>query len=102
MTDVWEVIQARRGVARNTIDTLMVRLQDKGWLTSRQGAGRILYKATASQEQSERQAIQQFVDTFFDGSASKLVLTLLDGGSISAKEAKSIRELIDSAKSRKS
>ena len=32
-SDVWKVLEERRGVSRNTVHTLMVRLEEKGWLT---------------------------------------------------------------------
>ena len=35
VTDVWNVLAQRRQVARNTVLTLMERLEKKGWLTRR-------------------------------------------------------------------
>ena len=33
--EVWRTLHERRGVSRNTIHTLIVRLEEKGWLTGR-------------------------------------------------------------------
>ena len=102
VADVWKVLNERRGVARNTVHTLIVRLEEKGWLTHHEAEGGFLYSATVSREHSQQSSVQRLIETVFDGSPEGLVLTLLNGGTLSKKEADRIRELINSAQRRKS
>jgi BlaI family transcriptional regulator, penicillinase repressor len=99
---VWNVLKDRRGVSRNTIHTLIVRLEEKGWLTHREGSNGFFYTATVSRGEVQRSSIETLIDTVFNGSAESLVLTLLDGGPVSKAEAERIRQLITKTRGRKS
>jgi BlaI family penicillinase repressor len=98
---VLNVLKDRRGVSRNTVHTLMVRLKEKGWLTHRAGTNGFLYSATLGREEVQRRCVQKLIDTVFDGSAESLVLTLLDGGPVSKAEADRIRQMISKSRGRK-
>jgi BlaI family transcriptional regulator, penicillinase repressor len=102
VADVWKVLHERRGISRNTVHTLMVRLEEKGWLTHREAGGGFLYRATVSREETQQRSVQKMVETVFDGSAEGLVLALLSGPAVSKAEAARIRKLIDGARRRKS
>ena len=102
VADVWKILNGRRGVTRNTVHTLIARLEDKGWLTHREELGAFLYTATVSREETQQRCVQRMIQTVFDGSAERLVLTLLDGGGVSKSEAERIRDMIAMAKRRKS
>ena len=99
---VWKALHERRGISRNTVHTLVVRLEDKGWLSHEQASGGFLYRATVSREMSQRQSVEKMIQTVFNGSAEGLVLALLGGGTLSKSEADRIRQLISNAKARKS
>ena len=102
VADVWKVLNKRRGVSRNTVQTLIVRLEEKGWLTHREADGGFIYVPTVSREQSQNSSVQRLIETVFDGSPEGLVLTLLNGGTLSKAEADRIRRLINSPRGRKS
>jgi predicted transcriptional regulator len=102
VADVWKVLHERRGVSRNTIHTLVVRLEEKGWLTHREDGGGFLYRATVSREETQQRSLQKMVETVFNGSAEGLVLALLNNPTVSKAEAARIRKLIDGARRRKS
>jgi BlaI family transcriptional regulator, penicillinase repressor len=102
VADVWKVLNKRRGVSRNTVQTLIVRLEQKGWLTHRETDGGFLYAPTVSRQESQKSSVQRLIQTVFDGSAEGLVLTLFDGGTLSKSEADRIRQLISSARRKKS
>lgn len=102
VAEVWKVLHERRGVARNTIQTLIVRLEEKGWLTHRQVDGGFLYAPTVSRDQSQRSTVQRLIETVFDGSAEGLVLTLLNGRTLSPGEMERLRQLIAAARRKKS
>jgi predicted transcriptional regulator len=102
VADVWKVLQERRGVSRNTVHTLIVRLEEKGWLTHRDAGSGFLYRATVSREETQQRSVQKMVETVFNGSAEGLVLALLNNPSVGNAEAARIRKLIDGARRRKS
>lgn len=100
--DVWKELNARRGVSRNTIHTLIIRLEEKGWLTHSEDSDVFRYCATVSREETQQRSLQRMIETVFDGSAEGLVLTLLNGDTVSKSEAERIREMITRARKRKS
>ncbi len=97
VADVWRAISARRKVSRNTILTMVVRLEEKGWLRRDAEGHAHRYKASVPREATLGTMIRRLVDTAFAGSAEGLVLALLDGRSVSKEEADRIRAMIDRA-----
>ena len=102
VADVWKVLNERRGVSRNTVHTLIVRLEEKGWLRRREADGGVLYSPAATRESTQQRCVQRLIETVFDGSPEGLVLTLLNDGTVSSDEADRIRDLIAEARRRKS
>lgn len=100
VADVWQTLAARRGIARNTVQTMLVRLEEKGWLTHREAGGAFIYSATVPREQAQQQSVERMLDTVFRGSAEGLVLTLLQSRGLSKEEAARIREMIRKAEGR--
>jgi predicted transcriptional regulator len=101
VTDVWTVLTRRRAVARNTVLTLMERLEKKGWLRRRADGQTHYYTAPAPRATTLGRVVHRLVDAAFAGSAEALVLALLEGRGISAEEAQRIRQLIDAAQARR-
>lgn len=95
--EIWQELSARRGVARNTVQTLVTRLEEKGWLSHSLQRGTFHYRAVHPREDTRRQLVRRLVDTAFGGSAQGLVLTLLEDGELSRDEAARIRALIERA-----
>jgi predicted transcriptional regulator len=102
VTDVWSVLARRRPVARNTVLTLMDRLEKKGWLKRRADAPTYRYSATVPRDATLGQVVRRLVNAAFGGSAEDLVLALLEGRGVSDDEARRIRELIDNARRKSS
>jgi BlaI family penicillinase repressor len=100
VTDVWNVLSRRRKVARNTVLTLMDRLEKKRWLKRRADGQTHYYSAVAPRADTLVNVVHRLVDAAFAGSAEALVLALLEGRSVSDEEAKRIRRLIDNARRR--
>jgi predicted transcriptional regulator len=101
VTDVWNVLTRSREVARNTVLTVMERLEKKGWLKRRAAGQTHYYSATLPRAATLGQVVHRLVDAAFAGSAEALVLALLEGRGISAEEARRIRQLIDDAQARR-
>ena len=100
VADVWQALQEQRTLARNTVQTTMVRLEARGWLAHRDDDGTFTYRATISRDEAQRQSVQQMLDTVFRGSTEGLVLTLLENQSLSKAEAARIRKMIRQAEER--
>jgi predicted transcriptional regulator len=101
VAQVWKLLGQRRSIARNTVQTTLTRLAEKGWLRVR-AEGNTFYFAPARQRESAlRGVVGQLIDTAFSGSASGLVATLLADQRLSVEEARRIRELIERAERRK-
>ena len=98
VAEVWNRMSARRRIARNTVQTMMVRLEAKGWLRHRRAGNTFVYTAAAGRAATLRRMVASLVDAAFDGSAEDLVLALLDGRGVSDEEVSRIRKMIDEAK----
>ncbi len=93
VTDVWQTIRKVRSVARGTIQTLIQRLEDKGWLTHREIGQAFVYAA----RHPRRKLVSDLVESAYGGSASGLVKALLHDRKLTAKDAKRIRAMISAA-----
>src|SRR5439155_10029500 len=97
VAQIWQELARRRPVARNTVQTMLSRLQAKGWLHYRRDGNTFLYTAAHPRQRVLGGLVSRLIDTAFAGSASSMVLSLLQGGRLSADEAQRIREMIDQA-----
>lgn len=95
--DVWKTLSQNRQVARNTVQTLITRLVEKGWL-SYHAEGKIFhYKAAAPRESTLKDVVKRLVDTAFKGSTEGLIMALLEEQSLDKDEVARIRALIEKA-----
>ena len=76
---VWKALAAEREVARNTIQTMMVRLEEKGWLQCSNLGHAFRYRAAKPRAEVLGGVVQRLVDSAFGGSADGLVLALFTG-----------------------
>jgi len=97
---VWKAIAAQRPVARNTVQTMMVRLEEKGWLRCSTEGHAFRYRAVKPREEVLRGLVQHLVDSAFGGSAEGLVLALVHGRGVTPTEVQRIR-MIDLAEKEK-
>lgn len=99
--EVWQAFSAQRPVARNTVLTLIARLEEKGWLRRRADGNALRYSAIVPQETALRQFAKRLVDTAFRGSAEGLVMALLGGNALSEGEAERIQAMLEKARREK-
>jgi predicted transcriptional regulator len=97
VADVWKAVASRRKVSRNTVLTMLTRLEEKGWLSRDEEGHAFRYRATVPREVTLGTMIGRLVDTAFGGSAEGLVMALLHGRGISRQEARRIRTMISRA-----
>lgn len=98
VSDVWQVIANKRPIARNTVLTVLDRLEKRGWLQKRSVGNVQLYRAVVSEQTTLSQAVQRLVNSFFGGSSEALMMSLLEHRGVSPAEAQRIRAQIDKAK----
>ncbi len=102
VAEMWKVLSTRRPVARNTVQTVMTRLEEKGWLRHRAVGNRFYYSAIPERSSVLEQMVSNLVETAFGGSADDLVMALLDGRGVSADEAARIQQMIRTAEEKES
>ena len=101
VADVWKALCVRRQVARNTVLTMITRLEEKGGLCRDATGHAFRYRAAAPREATLGTMVRRLVDTTFGGSAEGLVMALLHGRGVSKDEARRIRAMIERAEGRK-
>jgi predicted transcriptional regulator len=102
LTQICAALAPHRELARNTVQTQLSRLVEKGWLKHRTEGKAFFYRATVRREEAQSRVLQRLVEAVFGGSAEGLVMTLLDGRRLSRAEADRIRAMIERAEEEKS
>ena len=100
VSEVWETLRERRDVARNTVQTMIVRIEQKGWIEHRSIGRTFVYKPLMPRTTTLRQRLQDLMSTAGRGSAEALVTALLEGASLTKGAADRIRDMIDEAEKR--
>ena len=95
VAEIWEQVSASREVGRTTILNLVGRLEQRHWLKRRKTKGAFRYLATIDRDTVTADVADQFVNDFFGGSASDLVMSLLGSKKVSKAEIKQLRLLLE-------
>jgi len=91
---VHEIIEKEKSVGYTTTLKLMQIMSDKG-IVSRDTTNRThIYEAAISEEQTQQQLLDKFVEGTFRGSAMKLVLSALGNNKTSKAELQEIKDFI--------
>ncbi|MEX2120425.1 MAG: BlaI/MecI/CopY family transcriptional regulator [Pirellulales bacterium] len=99
--DVREILSAKRDLAKNTVRTLLDRMEVKGWLKHRENGRTYLYTAAEPREASIGQKVLEVVEHVCGGSPETLVTALLDYRGLRPDELRRIRQLLDQAQAGK-
>jgi predicted transcriptional regulator len=99
--EVRRVLSRTRNVARNTVRTLLERMEAKGWLKHRAEGRTFLYTAARPRHDTIGQKVREIVETICGGSPETLVTALLDYRGLRPDELKRIRQLLDDAQAGK-
>jgi len=78
--------------------TLLRILEDKGHLRHELDGTRYVYLPVVAKQSARRSALRDVVETFFDGSAEKVVAALLDRDGLSDEELERLSSLIEQAR----
>jgi BlaI family transcriptional regulator, penicillinase repressor len=99
--EVRRTLSQTRKVARNTVRTLLERMEDKGWLKHRAEGRTFLYRSARPRHDAIGQKVREIVETVCGGSPETLVAALLDYRGLQSDELKRIRQLLDQAQAGK-
>ena len=92
---VYEQFGKPRGLARNTILTVMERLRHKGCLTRSEDQPVYRYLPAQSKAEILRRLISQFVQNTLGGSVDPLVAYLANSSGLSEAEALELHRLLE-------
>jgi BlaI family transcriptional regulator, penicillinase repressor len=92
--------QGRRW-AYTTVQTLLQRLESKGYVHSDRSSPAHIYRAAVSREELLSRRLWELADQLCDGTASPLLLALVGDSRLSAEEIKQLRQLLDQLQSPK-
>ena len=81
---------------------MLARLEKKGYLRHFEDGVRYVYSATESPDKAKRTALQRYLQTFFGGSLSQMVVSLVRQGSWTEKELEELAAEIQRARKEKS
>jgi predicted transcriptional regulator len=94
VAEVRDRLAPRRDLARTTVLTLVQRLAQRRWLKRRKYGRSHRYVATRTREQTTGQLAAEFVEEFFNGSAAKLVMSLIGSKNIDPTEVARLRRIL--------
>jgi BlaI family transcriptional regulator, penicillinase repressor len=100
-SEVGKILAPKRRLARNTVRTLLLRMEEKGWLTHREEGRTHRYRAAIPRETTIAKKVVELIDTLCGGSPEALMTALLDHRGLTDAEAKRIREMLDAARQKK-
>ena len=90
-----------RNLAYTTVQTMLTRLEQKGFVESDKSGMAYIYRAAVGREEVMRSRVRSVVEQFFDGAAAPLVLQLIQTEKFSADEISELHKLIDKLDSSK-
>jgi predicted transcriptional regulator len=81
--------------AYTTVQTLLTRLLAKGYVAADRSGPAHVYRAAVSRDELLQQRLTDLADTFCEGTASPLMLALVEGSEFTQAEIAHFRELLD-------
>jgi BlaI family transcriptional regulator, penicillinase repressor len=97
-SEVGAILRPKRRLARNTVKTLLLRMEEKGWLTHREVGRAHRYAPAVPREASIGKKVIELIDTLCGGSPEALMSALLDQRGLTDAEAGRIRAMLDAAR----
>jgi BlaI family penicillinase repressor len=94
---VREILEAlpKRRWAYTTVQTLLGRLETKRYVTSERGSPAHVYRAVVSRDQLVQQGLSDLSERLCEGTASPLLMALVEGVRFSPEEIEQLRKMLD-------
>lgn len=87
--------QGKQKRAYTTVQTLLQRLEAKGYVASQKDAAVNRYQAALSREALVSQRLRELAADLCDGASSPLLLALVEGTHLSAADVRQLRQWLD-------
>lgn len=97
VSDVVTAMNETRAVTYSTVQTMLRILETKGYVTHDKVARAFVYEPVIDERQARRRALRHLVGRLFGGSASLLVLNVLEDEELDPAERRRLRKLIERA-----
>jgi BlaI family penicillinase repressor len=97
VADIWEALHDERGLAQSTLATILSRLERRGVVTHRTVARQFIYKAIITEADARHSMVSELTERLFEGDVPALVSHLLAEQDVSPGDLKRIREMLDTA-----
>ena len=95
--EVRQILGTQREVARETVRTLLARMEEKGWLQHRTVGRTYFYSAVIPRDTSLGQQVAELVDNLCGGSPKRLMTLLMDHRGLSDEELRQIQQMLAEA-----
>ena len=95
--DVVAALTQDRVVTYSTVQTILRILETKGYVTHEKVARAFVYRPAVDERQARQRALKHLVARLFNGSASLLVLNVLEDEAIDRTELRRLKKLIRDA-----
>jgi predicted transcriptional regulator len=99
VSDVVEGLPQDVPLAYSTVLTTLRILENKGYLRHTKDGRAFVYKPILGRDQARRSAVTHLLRRFFEGSPELLMLNLIEGKKIDAKELRRLRKRIEEERS---
>jgi BlaI family penicillinase repressor len=96
--EVREQLPADRTLAYNTVQTLLSRLEQKGYLRHRDKGRAHVFSPRVEPQEVIKTTVRDFLGRLFGGDPKPLVQFLAEDGKIDEEDIKRLRQLIDKRK----
>ena len=93
--EVWEALHPSRKLAYTTVATMLRQIEKKGLLRHTVQDRTYVFSPTVGREDVSQGLVADLVKGVFEGSAAKLVLTLIQNERLTTRELNEIKQLID-------
>jgi predicted transcriptional regulator len=84
-----------RDLAYTSVMTIMNIMVNKGYLKRAREGNRFVYRPQVSEKETTRRMLSDLTERAFDGSASAVMLNLLETADVDDDELRQLRQLVD-------
>lgn len=92
--NVWEKLYPKKRLAYTTVATTLRKLEEKGFLKHQERDRAYVYLPLVDQDAVSKGMLREMINGLFDGSAAKLITTLVQGEHLTKKELDQIHQII--------
>lgn len=94
MTELVNELKEETGWVKNTVITLLKRMQQKGTVTVDESGTVKVYSPNVTREQIAREQTQSLIDRVYGGNPTLMVSHMVEDGEISPKEMQEIMDIL--------